>query len=145
MAVFGNSDFSRFIYVEKSREKTQCCYGAYYDCIRVLGLGGRRWEVFLLNHVRWGCFVVLVSKCVVFLFFCRIPVHHLSIFGARTVSYSTSQYMNMHTFNNNNNNNNNNIQLFIPHTIHSFSQLVSQLVLFPNNFFDRQSRQSYFR
>ena len=82
MAVLGNSDFSRYICVEKSRKKTYCCYGAYYDCICVLGLGWRHWEVFLLNHVRWGCFVVTVSECMGIGVCVRKSVHHLSIAGA---------------------------------------------------------------
>ena len=55
---------------------------SYYDCIRVLGFGGRCWEVFLWNHMRWGFFVVLVSKFVVIGLCVRIYVHHLSIAGA---------------------------------------------------------------
>ena len=55
----------------------------------MLGFGGRHWEVFLLNHMRWGCFVVLVSKCVVIGLCVRKSVHHLSITGARTDGWLT--------------------------------------------------------
>ena len=81
MAVLGNSDFSRLLYAQKSQKKNVVllwCVLGMYTC-------EQRWEVILLNHMCWGCFVITVSECVVVDVFVRKSVHHLPIAGARTM------------------------------------------------------------